>query len=165
MLQVRTCASVHCDQCGHVVGLPAYPVHFRTENAAINAATAERWRIGSDGQWWCSACAPALICHVPQRRTQRLPDRAADPAGDADGRGSEWAAIFMVAAAEALTTAGQAKHAIAQARQALAVCRATRSTRLARALRHAHMRDTWPTHAAIRELGDEIRSLSDIWRV
>ena len=64
MLQVHTCVSVHCDQCGHVLGLPVYPVHFRTENAAINTATAERWRIRGDGQWWCSACAPALICRA-----------------------------------------------------------------------------------------------------
>lgn len=77
-------------------------------------------------------------------------------------RDSEWAAIFVVAAAEALTTAGEAERAVAQAHQAVAVCRATRSTRLARALRRAHtlMRDTWPTDAAIRELGDEIHLLS-----
>ena len=73
-------------------------------------------------------------------------------------RDSEWAAIFTVAAAEALTTAGEAERTIAQARQALVVCRATRSTRLARALRraHTHMQDTWPTHATIRELGEEL---------
>jgi hypothetical protein len=64
MLQVHTCVSVHCDQCGHILGLPAHALHFRTENAAINAATADRWRIGTDGQWWCSACAPALICQA-----------------------------------------------------------------------------------------------------
>jgi hypothetical protein len=77
-------------------------------------------------------------------------------------RDSEWAAIFTVAAVEALTTAGEAECAIAQARQAVAVCRATRSTRLARALRraHTHMQDTWPTHATIRELGEEIRPLN-----
>ena len=75
---------------------------------------------------------------------------------------SEWAAIFTVAAAEALTTAGEAEGAIAQARQAVAVCRATRSTRLAHALHRAHtlMRDTWPTHPAICELGEEIRPLN-----
>ncbi len=77
-------------------------------------------------------------------------------------RDSEWAAIFVVAAVEALTTAGEAERAVAQAHQAMAVCRATRSTRLAHALRHAHtqMRDTWPTDAAVRELGDEIHLLS-----
>jgi hypothetical protein len=64
MLQVHTCVSVHCDQCGQVLGFPAYSVHFRTENAAISAATAERWLIGVDGQWWCPACAPALICRA-----------------------------------------------------------------------------------------------------
>ena len=76
-------------------------------------------------------------------------------------RHSEWAAIFTVAA-EALTTAGEAERAVAQARQALAVCRVTKSTRLARALRRAHtqMRETWPTHPAVRELGDEVRPLS-----
>ncbi len=78
-------------------------------------------------------------------------------------RDSEWAAIFTVAAAEALTTAGKAECAVAQARQAVAVCRTTRSTRLSRALQRAHtqMRDTWPTHAAVRELGDEVSPLSD----
>ncbi|MGH3515350.1 MAG: hypothetical protein ACRDQV_00340 [Pseudonocardiaceae bacterium] len=76
-------------------------------------------------------------------------------------RHSEWAAIFTVAAAEALTTAGEAERAIAHARQALAVCHATKSTRLIRALRRAHtrMRDTWPTHAPVHELGDELRPL------
>lgn len=77
-------------------------------------------------------------------------------------RDSEWAATFTVAAAEALTTAGEAERAIAQARQAMTVCRATRSSRLARALRraHTHMHDTWPTHSAVHELGEEIRSLT-----
>jgi hypothetical protein len=77
-------------------------------------------------------------------------------------RHSEWAAIFTVAVAEALTTAGETERAVAQARQALAVCRATKLTRLARALRRAHtqMRETWPTHPAVRELGDEVRPLS-----
>jgi tetratricopeptide (TPR) repeat protein len=77
-------------------------------------------------------------------------------------RHSEWATIFTVAAAEALTIAGQAERAIAHTRQALDVCRATRSTRLARALRRAHtqMRETWPTHLAILELGDEVRLLN-----
>ncbi len=77
-------------------------------------------------------------------------------------RHSEWAAFFTVAAVEALTTAGEAERAVAQARQALAVCRATKSTRLARLLQRAHtrMRETWPTHPAVRELGDELRPLS-----
>jgi transcriptional regulator with XRE-family HTH domain len=77
-------------------------------------------------------------------------------------RHSEWAAFFTVAAAEAFTTAGDAELAIAHARQALAVFRTTRSTHLARLLHRAHtqMRDTWPTHAPVRELGDEIHPLS-----
>jgi DNA-binding XRE family transcriptional regulator len=77
-------------------------------------------------------------------------------------RHSEWAAIFTVAAAEAFTTAREAERAIAHAHQAIAVCRATKSTRLARALQRAHtqMRDTWPTHTAVRELGDEVLACS-----
>lgn len=75
----------------------------------------------------------------------------------------EWAVIFIIAAAEAVTTAGKAERAIVQARQALAVCRATKSTRLARALHRAHirMRDTWPVHTAVHELGDELYPLSN----
>jgi transcriptional regulator with XRE-family HTH domain len=81
------------------------------------------------------------------------------PGGERD---SEWAAIFTVAAAEALTTAGEAERAVAHARQALAVCRTTRSTRLARALQRAHtqMRNTWPAYPPVRELEDELRPLS-----
>ncbi|HZS22665.1 MAG TPA: hypothetical protein VFA63_16990 [Pseudonocardiaceae bacterium] len=56
--------SVHCDQCGHILGLPERAWHFRTEGAAINAAITDRWRIGPDGQWWCAICAPALICQA-----------------------------------------------------------------------------------------------------
>ncbi len=64
MLQVHTCVSVHCDQCGDVLGRDARAVHFRTERAATHAATAQRWRVGTDGQWWCAACAPTLICRA-----------------------------------------------------------------------------------------------------
>ena len=78
-------------------------------------------------------------------------------------RHSEWATFFTVTAAEALTTAGQAEHAVAQAHQALAVCRTTHSTQLAHALQRAHtrMQETWPTYPPVRELGDELRPLSD----
>ncbi|MGH3770297.1 MAG: helix-turn-helix domain-containing protein [Pseudonocardiaceae bacterium] len=98
--------------------------------------------------------------HVAERAAAELTN-GLDQLPDAE-RHSEWAAIFTVAAAEALTTAGDAERAIDRARQALAVCRTTRSTRLAHALQRAHtqMRDTWPTHAAVRGLGDEVRSLS-----
>ncbi|MBV9141140.1 MAG: helix-turn-helix transcriptional regulator [Pseudonocardiales bacterium] len=77
-------------------------------------------------------------------------------------RDSEWAAIYHVRAAEAFTTARQAEFALAHARQALVVCRTTRSTRLAGALQRAQtqMRQAWPTHAPIRDLGDELRSLT-----
>jgi hypothetical protein len=78
MIQVQTCVSVHCDQCGHILGLPERAWHFRTEGAAINAAMTDRWRIGPDGQWWCAVCAPVLICRAqgrhqftPWRRPQR----------------------------------------------------------------------------------------------
>ncbi len=64
MLQVHTCVSVHCDQCGHVLGRPEHTLHFRAEGTAINAAIADRWRIGPDGRWWCAACAPALVCRT-----------------------------------------------------------------------------------------------------
>lgn len=64
MLQVHTCVSVHCDQCSHILGGHARTLHFRTESAAIKAATASRWRIGPEGKWWCAACAPALICRT-----------------------------------------------------------------------------------------------------
>ena len=64
MIQVHTCVSVHCDQCGDALRRPTYTVHFRTENAARDAATADGWRIGPNGQWWCTVCTPALICQA-----------------------------------------------------------------------------------------------------
>jgi hypothetical protein len=64
MIQVHTCVSVHCDQCGDTLGGPAHPVHYPTENAALHHATADGWRISPEGQWWCSACAPALTCRT-----------------------------------------------------------------------------------------------------
>lgn len=81
MLQVHTCVSVHCDQCDYALGSLTGTMHFRTEKAAINAALAEGWRIGTGEQWWCPACAPALICQAeghlftpwrhPHTRTRR----------------------------------------------------------------------------------------------
>jgi hypothetical protein len=64
MLQVHTCVSVHCDQCDQAFGSLTGTLHFRTENAAITAATTAGWRIGPDEQWWCAICAPALICQT-----------------------------------------------------------------------------------------------------
>ncbi len=49
MIQVHTCLSVHCDQCGDALGRAAYTVHFRTESTALHAATTDGWRIGPDG--------------------------------------------------------------------------------------------------------------------
>ena len=82
----------------------------------------------------------------------RLPD------GERD---SEWAAGFTVAAAESYADAGDPERAAGEARRAAAVCRATCSTRLAASLRrvYAHLREIWPTVPAVRELGDEVRTL------
>jgi hypothetical protein len=64
MIQVHTCVSVHCDQCRDALGSPECERHYRAENAALDAAAADGWRIDRGGRWWCSACAPALICQV-----------------------------------------------------------------------------------------------------
>jgi hypothetical protein len=64
MIQAHTCVSVRCDQCGDALGHPTHTMHFRTTNAAMTAATADGWRIGPDGQWWCTVCAPALTCQT-----------------------------------------------------------------------------------------------------
>ena len=62
MLQVHTCVSVHWDQCGGSLGAPGLEAHYPTENAALDAAAAEGWRVGRSRRWWCSACTPVLIC-------------------------------------------------------------------------------------------------------
>lgn len=84
MLQAHSCVSVHCDQCGYILGRPAGARHFRTDSAAINAAATEGWRIDTEGQWWCAVCAPALICRAegrhqftPWRRPQLGDERPA----------------------------------------------------------------------------------------
>jgi transcriptional regulator with XRE-family HTH domain len=76
-------------------------------------------------------------------------------------RDSEWAAIFTVAAAESYADAGDPERAVDEARRAAAVCRVTCSTRLAASLRrvHAQLREIWPTTPAVRELGDDVRTL------
>jgi len=84
MLQVHTCVSVHCDQCGHILGRPEHTLHFRTEGAAINAAIADRWRIAPDGQWWCALCAPALICRTDEFRSEGHCVRPVGPGAFAD---------------------------------------------------------------------------------
>jgi hypothetical protein len=35
MVQVHTCVSVHCDQCGDSLGDPGFEAHYPTENAAL----------------------------------------------------------------------------------------------------------------------------------
>jgi hypothetical protein len=62
MLQVHTCVSVHCDQCGDSPPGPGFEAHYPTEDTALDAATAQGWLVGPSGQWWCSACGPVLIC-------------------------------------------------------------------------------------------------------
>ncbi len=64
MLQVHTCVSVHCDQCGDALGGPAFQAHYRTEKAALDAAAAQRWRLGPGRRLLCSACAPVLTCEA-----------------------------------------------------------------------------------------------------
>ena len=64
MLQVHTCVSVHCDQCGDGLGGPGSEVHYPTEDAALDAAAADGWLVGPGGRLWCSACAPVLTCET-----------------------------------------------------------------------------------------------------
>jgi hypothetical protein len=64
MVQVRTCVSVHCDQCGDALGGPEFEAHYPTEDAALDAAAAQGWRVGPGGRLWCSACGPVLTCAV-----------------------------------------------------------------------------------------------------
>jgi hypothetical protein len=61
MLQLSTCVSVRCDQCGQC---PSYGAPYSTEDAALDAAASEGWRVGTGGQLWCSACATVLICEA-----------------------------------------------------------------------------------------------------
>lgn len=64
MIQLHTCVSVHCDQCGDALGSPEFEAHYRSERAVLSAAAAERWRAGSGSRLLCSACAPILTCEV-----------------------------------------------------------------------------------------------------
>jgi hypothetical protein len=64
MLQVHTCVSVHCGQCGDSVGGLGFEAHYPTEDAALDAAAGQGWRVGPGGRLWCSACAPVLTCEV-----------------------------------------------------------------------------------------------------
>jgi hypothetical protein len=64
MIQVHTCVSVHCDQCGNALGDSGFPAHYRSERFALTVAAAQGWRVGPGRRWWCSVCAPALICQA-----------------------------------------------------------------------------------------------------
>ncbi len=64
MIQRHTCVSVHCDQCRDALGSPAFQAHYRSENAALDAAAAQRWRVGPGRRLLCSACAPVLTCEA-----------------------------------------------------------------------------------------------------
>ena len=61
MLQLHACVIVRCDQCADSPGGQA---HHSTEEAAVDAAAAEGWRVGPGGGLWCSACATVLTCEA-----------------------------------------------------------------------------------------------------
>jgi hypothetical protein len=64
MVQVHTCVSVHCDQCGDSPGSPWFEAHWPTEDVAVDAAAAEGWLVGPGGWLWCSACGSVLMCEA-----------------------------------------------------------------------------------------------------
>jgi hypothetical protein len=96
MLQVHTCVSVHCDQCGDNLGGPGFQTHYPTEDAVLDVAAAQGWRVGPGGRLWCSACGPVLTCdtrgheftpwrHVLINECQELFTRLGHAATTADG--------------------------------------------------------------------------------
>lgn len=64
MVQVHTCVSVQCDQCGMPLGGPDFEAHYPTEDAALDAAEHAGWVCGPGGRWWCSCCGPVLTCET-----------------------------------------------------------------------------------------------------
>ena len=64
MVQMHTCVSVHCHQCGDALGSPGFEAHYPTEDAALDAAADEGWLVGPGGRLWCSACGPVLSCEA-----------------------------------------------------------------------------------------------------
>jgi hypothetical protein len=64
MVQVHTCVSVHCGQCGTSPAGLGFEAHYPTETAALDAASAAGWVVGPDGRLWCSACGPVLTCEA-----------------------------------------------------------------------------------------------------
>jgi hypothetical protein len=64
MVQVHTCVSVHCGQCGTTPAGLGFEAHYPTETAALDAAAAAGWVVGPGGRLWCSACGPVLTCEA-----------------------------------------------------------------------------------------------------
>jgi hypothetical protein len=64
MVQVHTCVSVHCGQCGASPAGLGFEAHYPTETAALDAAAAAGWVVGPGGRLWCSACGPVLECEA-----------------------------------------------------------------------------------------------------
>ncbi|MEO7194993.1 MAG: hypothetical protein ABIZ05_09240 [Pseudonocardiaceae bacterium] len=64
MLPVHTCVGVHCAQCGDSPDSVDSEAYWPAEDAALEAAAAQGWRVGPSGRLWCSACAPCLTCEA-----------------------------------------------------------------------------------------------------
>jgi hypothetical protein len=64
MVQVHTCVSVHCGQCGASPAGFGFEAHYPTEDAALDGAAAAGWVVGPGGRLWCSACGPVLECEA-----------------------------------------------------------------------------------------------------
>ncbi|MGH3809506.1 MAG: hypothetical protein ACRDRU_23335 [Pseudonocardiaceae bacterium] len=64
MLQVHTCVSVHCAQCGDSPASLDGEAYWPPEDALLKAAADQGWRVGPGGRLWCSACAPVLTCEA-----------------------------------------------------------------------------------------------------
>jgi hypothetical protein len=64
MVQVHTCVSVHCGQCGDALGSLGFEVHYPTETAALDAVAAAGWVVGPGGRLACSTCGPVLECEA-----------------------------------------------------------------------------------------------------
>ena len=62
--QAQTRASIHCAQCGDSPASLECEASWPPEDAALNAAADQGWRVGPDGRLWCSACAPVLTCQA-----------------------------------------------------------------------------------------------------
>ena len=71
MVQVHTCVSVHCGQCGASPAGLGFEAHYPTEDAALDAAAAAGWLVGPGGRLWCSACGPVLECEADGHQFSR----------------------------------------------------------------------------------------------